>query len=161
MTLKCTTHIPNHLIDHLLPHLSLAEIRLTLIIVRQTAGWVDRATGKRKVRDRITHSQFQSKSGLSRQSVSRTLATLSNKGIITISDYHGRPLYTPQSRKGKTHLFYALGLIQDVNLDNTTCKVSTPEDVKLLVHNKTNSTKEEKTKGFRSIGALLKRWRGK
>lgn len=158
MSLKRTTHIPNHLIDHLLPYLTLAELRIILIIIRQTNGWIDARTGKRKTRDRISHRQFVSKSGLTRQTVSSTLNRLNQRGIILITDKTGAPLYTPDMRKGRTWLFYAVSTLEDVGLVNGRCKGRTPEHVGIVVHNKTNLTKEKRTKGVRSIGSILREW---
>jgi len=156
--MRRTTQVPNALFDHLLPQLTLAELRLVLIIIRQTNGWIDIRTGKRKTRDRISSSQFVSKSGLSRQTVSATLSTLCTKGIITITGSKHEPLSRPEDRKGKTHLFYAFTTYEDVKSLNTTCKVSKGKGVGLPVHNKTKKTKENKTKGFQSITSLLSRW---
>lgn len=156
MNIKRSTHIPNILFDMLLPHLSISELRLILVILRQTNGWIDQKTGKRKTRDWITHGQFVTKTGLTRQTVSSTLDGLSQKGIVRISDYSNNHLKTAKERQGKTKLFYAINDLEHVGLSNATCKVIHSQHVGLSVHNKTNLTKEKKTKGLRSIQSILK-----
>ena len=52
------TYVPNYIFDSFLPVLTLAELKVYLIIVRQTNGWVNKATGTRKQSDRISRSQF-------------------------------------------------------------------------------------------------------
>lgn len=158
MNIRYSTHIPNILFDKLLPRLTLAELKLLLIIYRQTNGWIDRETGKRKTRDWITHQQFMTRTGLTRQTISSTLDTLVQQGLISITGLGYKELNTGTERRGKTKLFYAVNPLEDVRLFNTTCKVSGIGDVRSAVYNKTNYTKEKKTKGFRSIGSILKRW---
>ena len=138
MNIKRSTHIPNVLFDRFLPHLSISELRLLLVILRQTNGWIDKATGKRKTRDWITHSQFVKKTGLTRQTVSSTLDALSQEGLITITDFSKNHLTTAKSRQGKSKLFYAVNDLQHVGFFNTTCKVDQPQLVGLSVNNKTN-----------------------
>jgi len=152
MSIKYTTQVPNALMDIHLPELSLAEIKLLLIIIRQTNGWIDKYTGKRKKRDWITHRQFTSKTGLTRQTVSVTLDKLCQRGFIEITDFNNNKLNYPQERQGKTKLFYASSDLELVRLVNRTCKNREHQHVRLPVHNKTNSTKEKKTKEKRSNG---------
>ena len=66
MTYEQTTQVPNILFDLHLPSLTESELKILLIIIRQTYGWIDRYTGKRKLQDRISHSQFITKSGLTK-----------------------------------------------------------------------------------------------
>ena len=50
-----TTQVPNFVLDELLPTLSDVELRIVLIVTRQTLGWVeDKETGRRKDRDWIS-----------------------------------------------------------------------------------------------------------
>jgi Fe2+ or Zn2+ uptake regulation protein len=157
MFIKRTTQVPNTLIDTYLPRLTLAELKLLLVIIRQTYGWIDTNTGKRKTRDWITHRQFIMRTGLSRQTVSSTLDSLSDQGFVNITDFNQRALTSPSERQGKTKLFYALSDLEHVRLVNTTCKINRHQHVRIVVHNKTNSTKEKKTKGLMSIKDILKR----
>lgn len=162
MNIKRSTPIPNIFFDTLLPKLTLAELKLLLIIYRQTNGWIDQKTKKRKTRDWISQSLFSTKTGLSRQTISGALHELSQKRIIRITDYRHTLLDTPEKRRGKSRLYYAVNSLEDVGVFTTSCKVSGGGLVGLPVQDKTNSTKEKKTKGLKSIKDILKnlyRWK--
>ena len=58
MEYKQTTQVPNFIFDICLSQLTEAELKVLLVVIRQTLGWLDKLTGKRKSRDRITISQF-------------------------------------------------------------------------------------------------------
>ena len=58
MMLNQTTPVPNILFDALLPTLTESELKVLLVIIRQTYGWFDFKTKKRKQRDWISYSQF-------------------------------------------------------------------------------------------------------
>lgn len=106
MTYKQTTPTPNILFDQHLPNLSESELKVLLVVIRQTYGWMNKKTGKRKVRDRISHSQFIQKTGLSRRIISQAIQSLVRRGLLVISDYEKNILQTPQERKGKLYLYY-------------------------------------------------------
>ena len=108
MIYKHTTQVPNILFDTHLRKLTESELKILLIVIRQTIGWYDKATGKRKERDRITCSQFRLKTGLSKRSVTKTIQSLSVKKLIQVTDFAGKELCESIARKGKTHLFYTL-----------------------------------------------------
>lgn len=102
-----TTQVPNIVFDRLLPSMTLAEIKLVLVIIRQTYGWVDQRTGKRKTRDRISHGQLVKKTGLTRKTISSTIKRLVTQGVIRITDRAGASLSQASSRKGQQALFYS------------------------------------------------------
>jgi hypothetical protein len=52
--IKNSTMVPNVILDHYLSSLTAAELKVLLVIVRQTVGWADKCTGKRKIRDRFS-----------------------------------------------------------------------------------------------------------
>ena len=108
MTYKQTTQVPNVLFDIHLRELTESELKILLVIIRQTVGWHDKATGKRKERDRITGSQFRLKTGLSKRIVTKTIQSLSAKKLIQVTDLEGKELSQSMERKGKTHIFYTL-----------------------------------------------------
>lgn len=105
-TINQNTQVPNFVLDACLPLLKEAELKTLLVIIRQTIGWIDRSTGKRKVRDRISNSQFRSKTGMSKRVITSAIQSLVDKGLVAVTDYEGRPLDTPLSRKGKSYLFF-------------------------------------------------------
>lgn len=67
-----TTPVPNAVFEYI-PSLSEAELKLYLIILRQTLGWKDAKNDQRKVYDWISASQFHTKTGLSRRAVGTNL----------------------------------------------------------------------------------------
>lgn len=141
--MKCSTQVPNILFDEYLCKLTESELKILLVIVRQTYGWMDKQTGNRKTKDRISRSQFMQKAGLSRRIVSKTLKTLSERGLITITDRNDKTLISSLDRRGKSFLFYSL---QPVHFTTSTSAQSVPRPVHKGYHNKRNDTKENITK---------------
>ena len=153
---KKTTQIPNVLLDYYLPDLSVAELKILLVIIRQTNGWVDR-TGKRKTRDRISHSQFIEKTGLSRRIISQTISKLQRSGLISVTDHVGKTLANGRERTGRTHIFYSSTCALP---DSDLCTLR-HQPVQKGAYNKTNYTKLKKTKlsgrssVVKSIGEII------
>ena len=104
--------IPAVLIDKLLPALSDTELRVLLIVIRQTLGWVDpghESAHGRKWRDWISQSQLKAKTGKSRDSLSRAIGTLVEADLIVVENGAGEPLTSPDSRKrARARLHYRL-----------------------------------------------------
>lgn len=111
MNYSNTTQVPNRFFDHLLPHLTLAETKILLVIIRQTYGWIDRYTKERKKRDCISYGQFIQKTGLSRRIITDTMKSLVEKNAIFITDMQGCPLPMAQDRIGSHKLFYSANLM--------------------------------------------------
>lgn len=107
MIYKKTTQIPNIVLDQYLRTLNASELKILLVIIRQTNGWIDTRTGKRKTRDRISHSQFKEKTGLCSKIISKAIQSLVLKGLISVTDQVGNVLNTTLERKGKLRLFYS------------------------------------------------------
>lgn len=110
MNYKQSTQVPNRIFDELLPLLSMAELKILLVIIRQTYGWINPETKRRKQRDRISHAQFISKTGLSRRIIITTIQKLLNKHYIKITNQCGELLHLPEQRKGKRRLYYEVAL---------------------------------------------------
>ncbi|MBK8298751.1 MAG: hypothetical protein IPK91_16035 [Saprospiraceae bacterium] len=134
--------MPNILFDKHLPNLTGAEVKILLIIIRQTIGWIDKSTGNRKTRDRITQSQFRDKTGLAPRIISKTLKMLSEKDLIAITDQNNQSLKNSLDRKGKSILYYALN---PVHFSTSTSAQSDTGPVHKSAYNKRN--KENITKG--------------
>lgn len=64
-----STQVPNVLLDEIMPLLKLAELKVMLVIVRQTYGW-------RKDSDKISLTTFQKLTGLSRWPIVQALDKL-------------------------------------------------------------------------------------
>jgi biotin operon repressor len=94
-------------VDRYFPVLTGAEITILIVIIRQTHGWINKRTGKRKTRDWISHSQFMKKTGLSRRAISKIIQSLESKGLITTTDQYGNPI---ENRRGQWRIYYAPNL---------------------------------------------------
>ena len=142
--MRNSTPVPNSVFDIHLPKLSDSQLKIYLIIIRQTLGW--KYKNKRKERDRITHAQFVKKTGLSRRVISKTIQTLINYHLILVTDYHYNKLLSPQSRKGKSYLYYQL-IHKPMQLTTSTCEGNEHERVQRMNNNKRKLSKETITKG--------------
>jgi len=69
------TQTPNLFLDDHLPKMGCAETKVVLAVIRQTFGW-------HKQQDRISISQFESLTGLSRQGVVNGIEDALERGII-------------------------------------------------------------------------------
>jgi phage replication O-like protein O len=140
------TQIPNTLFDKYLPQLKESELKVLLVVLRQTFGWIDTKTGNRKIRDRISRTQFIQKTGLSCKIVSKAIKSLVDKRLLTITDQIGNLLHTSEERKGKNYIFYAF---QPGHFETESRVNSAPTPGYNCTHNKRNYTKENITKGSR------------
>lgn len=145
------TKTPNILFDQLLRELSNSELKILLIIIRQTNGWIDSKSKKYKTRDRITYSQFISKTGISRRIISVAINSLLKKNLIQITDTQGNALIVPKDRKGRYFIYYSplLKHVQSLSTcaisDTNMCK-KRHEHVQKVIHNKRNYNKRNLSK---------------
>lgn len=103
------TFFPHILIDQTLPTLKGSEWHLLTVIIRQTIGWHDKATGTRKMRDWLTHGQLRSRTGKGLEAVCAAIDGLVQKGLIEVSDKQGCLLPTPAARRRcRGRLYYSL-----------------------------------------------------
>ncbi len=111
--------VPVRLVDTVMPHLKDTELRVMLVVLRQTWGWkVDRTNvdrteaGKQtrtskqptqkqatKRRDWISHRQLCRRTGRGSDAVSAAVASLTASGLIIVEDAGGKPLMTPEERR--------------------------------------------------------------
>jgi phage replication O-like protein O len=99
--------VPLAYIDIILPALTDAELRVLLVILRQTLGWRDENNvDARKERDWITQSQFQKRTGKSRDALSRAIQGLVEKKLIHVENRAGAALETPQKRRRERDRIY-------------------------------------------------------
>jgi hypothetical protein len=90
---------PADLLDRAMPHLTDTEWRLLCVVVRQTLGWRDAATGGRKGRDWLTQSQLTRRTGRSGKPVSQAISGLVGRGLIRVLSDQGLPLLTAAERR--------------------------------------------------------------
>ena len=139
MHYKNTTQVSNHIFDQLLPELNFSELKLLLLIIRQTMGWITKS-GHRKQRDRINYAWFEKRSGLSRRVISTSIQSLISKQLIEVTDYHYNILNSPVLRKGKVGIYYAPILQSSAELQPKRCRVR-QNDMQNIAYNKTNISK--------------------
>lgn len=115
-----TTPVPNVILDIYLKELNSAELKVLLIVIRQTLGWADRrGMFGRKETDWISGSQLRQKTGSSKRAITTAIDLLVRKKIIEILDEWGNVLKYPEERQGKTKLFYRLNQYVYHCVDNT------------------------------------------
>lgn len=102
-----TTPVPNSVFDIHLKELSAVELKVFLIIIRQTLGWSDkRVKSGRKEIDWISSSQMLQKTGCSRRSITQAIDGLVRKNLIAVFDEYRSLLAAPCDRQGKSKLYY-------------------------------------------------------
>jgi phage replication O-like protein O len=84
--------LPNVITDRLLPRLRDTELRLLLIILRQTWGW-------RKERDWLSHQQLKAKTGRGSAAISRAIAALIRLDLIVVRGVSGQILASAAERQ--------------------------------------------------------------
>jgi len=103
-----------------MPRLRDTELRVLLVVLRQTWGWKadgwrshggesgNTDTGNRqatndkkptKRRDWLSHRQLCRRTGRGSEAVSGAVASLTASGLIIVEDASGRPLRTPEERR--------------------------------------------------------------
>lgn len=101
---KRFTKFSNPVIDHIMPRVSPPAWKVLTVIWRQTEGWLDRQTGKRKQWDEISYSQFMERTGIgSTGTIRRALKELMEGGYIV-----RRPAVGPRGRQKKQSFQYSL-----------------------------------------------------
>ncbi len=91
-----------------MPTLSGSEWALLCVIVRQTLGWHDPSTGKRKSSDWLSHRQLKARTGRGADTVCSAIDSLVRRDLIEVKDEAGQLLVTPAERRRARRLFYAL-----------------------------------------------------
>ena len=121
--------VPVRLVDTVMPRLKDTELRVLLVVLRQTWGWrTDRTSvhkeeagtqansseqltskeaGKHqftkhqptKRRDWLSHSQLCRRTGRGSDAVSAAVASLTASGLIIVENAAGKPLGTPEERR--------------------------------------------------------------
>jgi phage replication O-like protein O len=129
------TQIPNRLLDEQIPFLKEGELRVLLVIMRQTFGW-------HKEYDRLSLSQLSHKTGMQKKSVCRSIEGLLDRGLID---------KIKEGENGREKCYYALALhghkldpeIDDDSNNSYQCPKDTPPSV-LKTPTKETPTKEKK-----------------
>ena len=107
--MKYTTPVPNAIFDIYMKELNSAELKVLLVVIRQTLGWADgRGMFGRKETDWISGSQLREKTGSSERAITSAIDTLVMKKLIKVYDERGQILSYSKDRQGKTRLYYGL-----------------------------------------------------
>lgn len=146
--------LPNRLVDEVLPTLKDTELRVLLVVVRQTLGWRE---GERtfKQRDWISHGQMMRRTGRGSEAVSQAVEALVLRGLIAVEDAAGIPLATSAERRRHLgRLYYRLGDEWAVDMWKTgekgrTGKAKTTTDIRY------NIKKAGRSKGATQAGGML------
>ena len=104
-----TTPVPNVIFDRFLQDLNSVELKVLLVIIRQTLGWADRrGMFGRKEADWISGSQLREKTGSSDRSITSAVSALVRRQLIEVHNDKGYELYSARARQGKPRLYYSL-----------------------------------------------------
>ena len=93
--------VPLRLVDEVMPRLRDTELRVMLVVLRQTWGWrADRSEGgKHKRRDWLSHRQLCRRTGRSSDAISGAVASLVAAGLLVVEDAGGTALATAEQRR--------------------------------------------------------------
>ena len=144
-----TTAVPNVVLDSVMPTLRDTELRILLIVVRQTIGWQDGLDpAKRKEKDWLTQSQLMRRSGRANGAVSHAVDALVRAKLIDVLDRWGMPLATPAERRRHLgHLYYRLH--QNTGSASNEVKPTKSE------HAKAHTTKESRNKNIKAKSQVV------
>lgn len=106
MNYKRTTQIPNDIIDIHLQNLNESMLKILLVIIRQTVGYITKK-GRRKPTDWITINYFHNRTGLTRKTITKALTNLTSQNLIIALDTGKTELRTAKERQGKKRIYYA------------------------------------------------------
>ena len=101
MTLaKGSIPVPTVLLDRVMPTLRDTELRVLLVVVRQTLGWqVGKDPSLRKERDWLTQSQLMRRTGRASGAIARAIDGLVQQGLLDVLIQDERLLQTPAERR--------------------------------------------------------------
>ena len=130
--IKQSTQVPNNLFDVLLKTFSEKELKVLLVVIRQTLGWVD-SKGNRKRRDWISQKYFRNKTGLSGKAVSQAIELLVNRNLMVATTAQNKILTSSVSRRGQDRIYYECSALLLKNVHKLT--ENTSQDPRKNSHN--------------------------
>lgn len=101
------TTVPNSVFDVHLKDLGYAELKVLLVVIRQTYGWKDKRTDSYKHWDWISQQFFVRKTGLSNRAVSTAISQLIYKGHILVKNKQGYLLFDKKQRQQESKLYFS------------------------------------------------------
>lgn len=142
------TNVPNSFFDEHLKDLGYAELKVLLVIIRQTYGWKDTKTNSYKRWDWISQRFFVKKTGLSQRSVSTAISHLVTKQLIVVKNVDNVTLVSARKRQREAKLFFSC------LLEPKSCEVNDTKAVKKVHTTIIKHTKkycEETSQGMKRI----------
>ena len=147
MNYKETTQLPNAFVDIHLRTLSEKEVKILLLIVRQTVGFSD-GKGGRKKREWLSQKFISRRTGLSFKSISLGIHQLIIKKLIIAYDSSGNVLHRPESHKGCLRIFYASTYFQKpTHVKFSHNPITKSNTIKLTPKKLRSASIQKKTKG--------------
>jgi len=136
------TPVPNGLLDRVMPMLRDTELRVLLVVVRQTLGWQDGPdSAQRKEKDWLTQGQLMRRTGRASGAVSRAVDALVRAALIDVLDRAGNFLNTPAERRRHLgRLYYRLATSAEGG--------GSGSGLHKREHAKPNTTKESRNKNI-------------
>lgn len=144
MYYKRTTQLPNDIVDIHLRDLTESMLKILLVVIRQTIGYVTKK-GRRKPTDWITIGYFEKRTGLTRKTITKALTNLIAKNLIIALDTKKQELKTAKQRQGKKYIYYAYKPYY-LNHLKQTCVHSSSNMSTYCPITKLNTTKENNDK---------------
>jgi len=109
--MRCMTMIPNEVMDVYLRELKLGELKVLLVVLRQTLGYQAKpGSPYRKARDWIAISRMQELTGCDRKTIAKAIQRLIALETILVTDRAGNVLGTPNQRKFASKLYFSQNL---------------------------------------------------
>ncbi|MEM7368702.1 MAG: hypothetical protein AAF587_08850 [Bacteroidota bacterium] len=105
MPLYRMTPVPDEVFDEYLSQLSIGELKVFLVIIRQTLGY--RKGKQYKGTDWISGKQLRQKTGCSNRSIAHAISRLVDRKLIRVVDSTGKELKSAKDRSGKQRLYFS------------------------------------------------------
>ncbi|WP_292942868.1 replication protein [Olleya sp. UBA1516] len=145
MNYRETTQLPNALVDAHLKNLSEKELKILLLIIRQTIGFSD-GHGGRKKKEWLSQKFISNRTGLSCKSISLGIHQLINKKLVIATNKKGAILNEPEERKGCLRIFYASTYFQEKSNVKLSKNPITKSNTIKLTTKKLSNSKIQKNK---------------
>lgn len=142
------TNVPNIVFDAHLQNLGYAELKVLLVIIRQTYGWKDKRTGKYKRWDWISQQFFVRKTGLSGRAVSTAISNLISKQLILVKNEKGVIQFSAVTRQRASKLYFSCVV------ENKSCELNDTKPVKQVhttIIKHTKEYREASSQGFKKV----------
>lgn len=119
--MRYMTSVPNEVFDVYLRELKPGELKVLLVVVRQTLGYVvDSSTTRRRDRVWLSRNRLAKLTGLSKKAISQSITGLIAKSLIEIVNEDGRVLTESSHRAKASRLIFRLAFRQTFHQSSQT-----------------------------------------